>query len=529
MRRRQFIQQSLAATSASWWLSGCQLTAAIPGKIVGANSQLGHLLRQPPQLPVGRTLRTPVLIIGGGVSGLSTAYHLSQKGYQQYTLVELETHTGGNARAGSNAISPYPWGAHYVPVANNNCEAYLQFLQSADVVTGYQQGKPVYNETMLCHDPEERLYINGRWQEGLVPHWGVSAEGRQQISRFLQHMEQLRQATGADGRQAFAIPVAESSTDDQYRMLDQLTMQAWMQQQGYQHPDLLTYVNYCTRDDYGTAINRISAWAGIHYFAGRKGQAANADAQDVLTWPQGNQYLTDALRRQCAGTIMSGHAAYQVLPNGPGWRVLITPTAKGPATAVDCQVLVLATPQFVNARLINNPGFASLARQLPYSPWMVANLTVDQLDEQSGMTPCWDNVLHGGRGLGYVDATHQLLQWHHRQRNLTYYLPLTDGDPANLRRWAQQQSHADWCQLVLSELEPVHPNLRKAIRQIDVMLWGHAMIQPLPGLLWGPQRQQLRQAAGPLILAHTDMAGISIFEEGFYQGLQAAQQVWHQL
>ncbi|MCU0334201.1 MAG: FAD-dependent oxidoreductase, partial [Chitinophagaceae bacterium] len=115
MRRRQFIQQSLAATSASWWLSGCQLTAAIPGKIVGANSQLGHLLRQPPQLPVGRTLRTPVLIIGGGVSGLSTAYHLSQKGYQQYTLVELETHTGGNARAGSNAISPYPWGAHYVP------------------------------------------------------------------------------------------------------------------------------------------------------------------------------------------------------------------------------------------------------------------------------------------------------------------------------------------------------------------------------------------------------------------------------
>ena len=40
-----------------------------------------------------------ILILGGGLSGLSTAYHLTQKGYTDYLLVEQEKQSGGLCRS----------------------------------------------------------------------------------------------------------------------------------------------------------------------------------------------------------------------------------------------------------------------------------------------------------------------------------------------------------------------------------------------------------------------------------------------
>ena len=71
-----------------------------------------------------------------------------------------------------------------------------------------------------------------------------------------------------------------------------------------------------------------------------------------------------------------------------------------------------------------------------------------------------------------------------------------------------------------------HPNIEEAMDQADIMLWGHAMAQPLPGIIHGEVRQQLQQPIDKKIFfSHTDLAGISIFEEGFYQGINAAKQV----
>lgn len=71
-----------------------------------------------------------------------------------------------------------------------------------------------------------------------------------------------------------------------------------------------------------------------------------------------------------------------------------------------------------------------------------------------------------------------------------------------------------------------HPNIEEAIEHVDVMLWGHAMAQPVPGTIHGPVRQQLKNSLSNCIhFAHTDLAGISIFEEGFYQGIGAASKV----
>jgi len=38
---------------------------------------------------------TPVLILGGGITGLSTAYHLEKEGFTDYLLVEKAPVFGG--------------------------------------------------------------------------------------------------------------------------------------------------------------------------------------------------------------------------------------------------------------------------------------------------------------------------------------------------------------------------------------------------------------------------------------------------
>ncbi len=63
------------------------------------------------------------------------------------------------------------------------------------------------------------------------------------------------------------------------------------------------------------------------------------------------------------------------------------------------------------------------------------------------------------------------------------------------------------------------------MERIDVWLWGHGMIRPTPGTIWGPARAAACVQAPPVFFAHSDMSGISIFEEANERGVQAADAV----
>jgi monoamine oxidase len=531
MHRRSFIQQLSAIAGASVLLPACgwQQDKTIPGQIVGASAAIGHMLRDGTvKGPAENAGHTDVVIVGGGISGLSAARWLHRNGMHNFQLLDLEKQTGGNASCGQNAISHYPWGAHYVPIPNNDLTDYLSFLQECNVITGYDTaGLPIYNEYHLCFAPEERLYINGTWQHGLVPSFGVPAEELQQIQRFLEQMEVFRHAKGKDGKDAFAIPVHNASRDPQYAQLDGITMKAWLLQNGYTSAYLHWYCNYCTRDDFGTRHDEVSAWAGIHYFAGRKGKAANAEHQDVLTWPQGNAWLADHLQQHYTDNIRLNSLVTGVQETGNGVTVQYLDVTTRTLKELQARKCIIAAPQFVASRLLKNNERQQLVMQhFSYSPWMVANLTVEPLVERQGEELCWDNVFYNSESLGYVEATHQLLQQHQPAKVLTYYLPLTQSDPATARKAAINLQHGDWVQMILKDLQRVHPNISTATRHIDIMLWGHAMIQPRQHGIFNEVRNTLSQPLNNnIFFAHTDLAGISIFEEGFYQGIRAAKAV----
>jgi len=132
------------------------------------------------------------VIIGAGISGLSAARHLQANNITDFILLDLEKEAGGNAKSGANEISAFPWGAHYVPIPNNNLTEYIDFLSACGIVKNIGEDKiPEYKEEYLCFDPEERLFINGRWQDGLIPHFGVPDAELVQIELFLKKSEYL--------------------------------------------------------------------------------------------------------------------------------------------------------------------------------------------------------------------------------------------------------------------------------------------------------------------------------------------------
>lgn len=531
--RRRFIFKGAVALAGfpflGRYLSACSPArkAAIPGKLSGPSFKAGHLLRTGLAVVPAQSEQAEVVIVGGGVAGLSANRWLHRHRAGKVVLLEMEDQPGGNAAAGKNQHTAFPWGAHYLTLPNNDLQELLDFLQEQGVISGYDEnGLPVYNEYYLCFDPEERLYIRGYWQAGLVPHWGVPETELQQIQQFFARIEILRQARGADGKFAFSIPLDTSSADEQYRRLDALSMHDWLEAQGFTSPHLRWYLNYCCLDDYGCGLEQASAWAGLHYFASRKAQAANTDPDRVLTWPEGNHWLTSRLQQSSPGTIRSGCLTYRITPLQDQVAVDYLDLATNRHRRVLARYCLLATPQFVSARLLPGNGFDLGKPGFSYSTWLVANLTLKKVPEGRGTPLCWDNVIYGSNSLGYVYANHQQVQLYPEKQTITFYLPLTGRDPDEVRGQAYRKDQQAWQELVLSELEKAHPHLRDQVESLDMWLWGHGMIRPTTGFIWGETRAAAaRPVAGKIFFAHSDLSGISVFEEAFYQGLQAAQQI----
>ncbi len=498
------------------------------GRIVGSNWKAGHLLTQPGGASPKETERTGILIVGGGIAGLSAAREIKKKNQRDdFLLLELEGNTGGNAISGSNAVSPYPWAAHYIPIPGRDAVFVRELFEELGIIEGYDsKGLPVYNEFHLCADPQERLLIHGHWQEGLVPQLGMSERDRRQYDEFFGAMERFRKARGSDGSRAFAIPVDHSSRDPRFLKYDAISMGRYLADNGWDSEYLRWYVNYCCRDDYGCRMEETSAWAGIHYFASRDGTASNADSHAVVTWPEGIGWIVKRMEKDILPHIRCNACVLNIEKIGDELAVDYHDVRRGTAGRIRAKAVIYAAPRFTAFRTIRffRERLPSYAASFGYTPWMTANITMKGIPEGKGAAVSWDNVSYHSDSLGYVVANHQDVAARREKTVLTYYHPLTAGDPAAERKEALQRSHREWSELIVRDLSRMHPGIEKDLEQVDVWLWGHAMIRPIPGLIWGAARQEAMKPLEKIFFAHSDMSGLSIFEEAQYRGIIAARQ-----
>ncbi len=530
MKRRTFIKWSgtlfaLPALQACDLLSG---NANFPITFTGPNASTAHKIRTQefPDPQITKELDT--IIVGGGISGLSAARWLKNAGHTNFNVFELESAVGGNARGGKNKISEYPFAAHYVPIPNNTFTELLHFFEQHQIITGYnEQQLPVYNPYYICSEPQERLFFRGIWHDGLPPKNGLNTNEWHELQRFLNQMEQFKLAHGVDGKPAFTIPLEWSSTDPAYTRFDQMTMQEWLEKESYTQPFTHWFIDYCCKDDFGTPASKTSAWAGLHYFASRNGKAANCSTFDILAWPEGNHFLTKCLMADVAAHIQTQHLTYKIEKEQAHWKVFVWNEATQQTILYLAKTVIMACPQMVNKHLLKALMPIDY-NYFQYYPWLVANITINKKSELNGSQDlAWDNVSYNSPSLGYVNATHLSLASNQQETVITYYYNFSINSAKEERLTIASKTPEQWKQFILDDLKLIHPTIANNISAIEVNVLGHGMISPTPGFLSHPARAQLTKGLPGLYFAHSDCSGISIFEQAFYRGIEAAKQVLH--
>lgn len=516
--------------------SGCSLLGGkrkpFPvGTVVGADVVLGHELKGNISIPdVNQPDEsTDVVIVGGGISGLSSAWRLSQDGRLSFVLLELEPELGGNARFGTSPITSFPWGAHYVPVPHADNRVLIRLLSEMDELDLEQSerlGEPVGKETSLVAELEERVFYQGRWHAGLLPHAAMTPQDLEQLHRFHQEIDRWVAFRDASGRRAFTLPVANASDDAQVTSLDRISMAAWMDQRGLRSVPLRWLVDYSCRDDYGCGLEDTSAWAGIFYFAARV-QQPGEKSQPFLTWPEGNGRIVRHLQSLVAHRARRQQLVVDVAPRKGGLWVTMLDGPSRTQHTICADHVVMAIPRFVQQRVIRSMRDRPRREpQFDTSPWLVANLTLRQRPRERGLPAAWDNVLYDSPSLGYVVATHQQGRcfgptvW-------TYYYALTDSNPQRARQKLFDATKEEWVEVVLTDLSRAHPDLHECVQRVDLMRWGHAMIRPTPGFVWSEARRRAGESMenGKLHFAHTELSSVALVEESIHHGVRAAEKV----
>ena len=530
MDRRQFL-----ASGAALLAGGCAFDEphSMPlGAMLTTSHGLGHLMRDGGSFTVTEKRRVPIAIVGGGIAGLSAAWRLARSGVRDFEIYELEARPGGNSAWGENEVSAYPWGAHYIPLPTEESRSTRELLADLGVLTGDPHAAtPRYEERALCHAPQERHFRNGSWEEGIAPLAGRSPSELAEWDRFQARMRAFREARGGDGRRAFAIPLEFSSRDAEYLALDRLTMAQWLRAEGFVTEAVHWLANYGCRDDYGCDYSRVSAWAGIHYFACRSGTARDADPETVLTWPEGNGYVVKKLIERGKLAIRPRALVYSLREERGYVTLGIYLADERRAIEVEAEHVIWAAPLAFASHAFGRSGNAderlvAALRSYDYAPWVVANVTLSEPPYlHHGAPLCWDNVLYDSASLGYVVATHQGLRSRPGPTVLTWYLPLTRGDTREARKSLLASGREPWVNAALADLEKPHPEIRDIVQRVDVFANGHGMVLPRPGTIWGDARRRITAPARRVHFAHADASGLSLFEEANHRGVVAAERV----
>jgi protoporphyrinogen/coproporphyrinogen III oxidase len=467
--RREFIKFVVAGSVAA----GCPIDLSLlsaqtettnAASIEGEDNRICHQVRD------GRVFTRPpvfsrhdVVIVGGGVSGLTAAYLLR---HRDFLLLEKEPHWGGNAHL-----------MEYHGMAYGTGSAFLDKSEAT-----YTLGNEIGLQPLPINNWDGSIikgeFIRDTWVEGLdrLPY---PASVREAFKKFKQEM--------------LAIDFRKRAAE-----LYNLPFSDYMKN----YPqELKEWWNNYGRSNWGAESSETAAAMGVLEIRDTIGE----NRIERFTWPGGLGVITKTLAEILQSEpVRMQLGATTVAVMSEKREVQVTYMQAGELRTVAARAVIMATPKFITRRIVDGvPEKQSQAMlQIHYIPYAVVNLIFDKPVFNKG----YDTWCPGNRFTDFVVADWVVRDqpgYQQKYNILTCYTPLREEERGFLLTDSGTRGIAAD---VLRDFQKLFPGSNVDPVEVHVYRRGHPLYKSMPGLY--TQVQPLARAPlDRIFFANTDSEG----------------------
>ncbi|HEY9680832.1 MAG TPA: FAD-dependent oxidoreductase [Oculatellaceae cyanobacterium] len=459
----------------------------------GDNFLLGHRLRDSeiPTAKVASEKRCDFVIVGGGLAGLTAAYHLRN---EDFVLLEQYATFGGVSRGDSYRGINFSYGSYIAGTGDNITDELFDVL-------GLKPVKLASNRNSWHIAEKYFVGVESGLKDGLSKDF---AEFRQKSEPIWNAIKTASEA---------ANPAVSLMEDKTSRELDLLSFASVLRSFS---PAFIRAVDRFCRSRNCIAPERLSALAGY--------QLTHEMFEEVGTLPGGNQTISDAiLRKLPPDRCATNSFVWSVAVTESGTEVLYSDNA-GNLQRVLAKQAIVAVPPLVAARIIKHVDNMSKAAMMGfrYGSYLVANLllarksfegTFDNFyDEQSGFTDLVvaDTVYRSSKT--YTPNIGQVLTVYRP------YAPGSEGRPLLL-----EGSRKNFAGEIAEQVSRISDKLEASLERIVLSRWGHVM--PVMNVGYYAKMSKVASINYPnLILAHSSIQGQPCVDSAARAGRSAARQ-----
>jgi len=299
-----------------------------------------------------------VVIIGGGIAGLTAAYELRDL---NPVLLEQAPRFGGNSRAESLGESVYSLGAAYMNIPTPGGEV-DHFLRDIGVSTKFRREAGAADQGAVIRG---RKVVPSFWSGATDP-----ARARE-FKRFWQEMGEIYD------RQFPEIPWrgGEGITREELDAWDRKTLATWVRERfGHVHPHIEEYLHEYSWSAFAAGYDEVSAAQAIGFIS--------SDLHGIQAAPGGNAAISEAIHARLKaalpnGFLRPGSFVVDVERTDTGVRVCYE-GADAKLRTITAKACVFAAPKFVARRVIKDlpePQLEAMAR-MKYRGYVLANVVL---------------------------------------------------------------------------------------------------------------------------------------------------------
>jgi protoporphyrinogen/coproporphyrinogen III oxidase len=419
-----------------------------------------------------------VVIVGGGVSGLTAAYRLQ---HRDFLLLEKEPHWGGNAYAMEYAGATYATGSAFMAKDEYTCEFAKEL------------GLPL----LPVNNPDASIIqgelILDTWGDGLdkLPYPPAVREGFKKFKK-----EMLAIDVEKRSKELFGKPFADFLA-------------------GYPE-ELKQWWDTFGPSNWGAASEDTAAALAIWALQEMGGESR---ADERYTWPGGlgaiTKKLADILQPKYRDRMQAGATIVAVVSEKE--EVQVTYMLGGELKTVSAKAVIMATPKFITRRIVDGlPDKQSDAmQQIRYIPYPVVNLIFDKPVFNQG----YDTWCPGNTFTDFIVADWVIRRqagYHQKFNIISCYTPMKEEERNRLLNETGARRIAA---NVLSDFQKLMPSFNVDPVEVHIYRRGHPLYMSTPGLYTQVQ-PLVRQPMDRVFFANTDAEGPESTTNG---GILAAQ------